>query len=145
MGITIQHMSGWVMSNSPIFKFFRGALIIVAAYHLGDVGSMLIGGFLSSSIMGMIFLFIALKIGIVKQEWVKYTADIFLDNIILFYLPPVSGLLIIDYMSLSHQGPAIISASVISTFIVLFVVAKIVEKMEVKTVKIEHKEGRDNA
>lgn len=74
-------------------KILKGIFIILVCLALGKVLSGLVGGFIPGSVIGMILLFLSLLLGIVKEESVRDVAGFLTDNMALFFIPALIGIL----------------------------------------------------
>ena len=74
-------------------KILKGIFIILVCLALGKALSCLIGGYVPGSVMGMILLFLALLLGIVKEESVRDVSVFLTDNMALFFIPALIGIL----------------------------------------------------
>ncbi|EKD30983.1 MAG: hypothetical protein ACD_77C00437G0005 [uncultured bacterium] len=113
-----------------IIHSFAGAAFLIICYILGGFVSRLIHGFISPAVMGMIILFLLLKAGIARAEWLEKPANFLLDNLILFFIPATVGIALIPFEIIKHDFLAIIVASVLSSLLVLWLVGFIVDKFE---------------
>lgn len=73
-----------------------------------------------SSIIGMILLTTALKTKLIKEEWVDKLASFFVDNLGFFFIPAGVGVMKC-FGLISQEWFPILSASIISTFIIIAV------------------------
>ncbi len=71
----------------------KGIFIILAFLALGVLCSYGIGQFLPGSVIGMVLLFLALKMKIVKADDVRPVADFLTKNMTLFFLPASIGIM----------------------------------------------------
>lgn len=111
-----------------------GIFIVLFFYALGELTAWLLNGFIPGSVIGMILLFMALCLKIVKPSHVKPVANFFCDNMSLFFVP--AGVGIINAMDiLSEYWQAILVACAVSTVIVIVVVASVQEWFEKKRKK----------
>ena len=78
--------------------------------------------------VGLLLLFIALWIGIVKLEWVEQGGNWLLAELLLFFVPSAVGIVNYDEM-LSWQGFKSILLVGISTFIVISCYSFIAERL----------------
>lgn len=113
-----------------VLLFFVGVVLILACYYAGKLLSILIDGFVSPSVSGMLLLFMILKSGVVKREWVEGASSLLLDNMMLFFIPVTAGVALVQFSSLREEFAAIVLAVVVSSFIVLWVVGAIVQKFD---------------
>lgn len=84
------------------------------------------GGFIPSSVLGMLFLFLALTRRWVKPEKVKPTCDFLLSNLILFFIPVAAGV-IGSYLLFKEHLWAILVSSLVSTVVVIVVVGGVAQ------------------
>ncbi len=104
-----------------------GFLIILFFWALGTVVSMLINHLIPGSVVGMLLLFAALCFKLIKPEQVRVVADFLTKNMSLFFVPAAVGLM--EHLDVLKQGWAfILVASVVSTLLVMIVVAFIQQK-----------------
>lgn len=76
-----------------------------------------------ASIVGMGVLFALLQLGWVKAEWMQAMTDVLMQNLSLFLVPPCVA--VMDYLALVQRDwLSITVATVVSTFLVLYVSAK---------------------
>jgi putative effector of murein hydrolase LrgA (UPF0299 family) len=117
-------------SVKSVLLFVMGVALLLASYYAGELLSILIGGFVSPAVLGMLILFLLLKFRIVQREWVESAASFLLDNLMLFFIPVTAGVALVPFSSLREEFPAIILSVVVSSFIVLWVVSSIVQKFD---------------
>ncbi len=98
-----------------------GVLIILVCWLVGNALSVLIDGYISGNIIGMLLLFILLCTGVVKGESVRPAAKFLLGTMALFFIPFGVGL-IDSYEVIMDNIVAISVATVVSTFAVIAVV-----------------------
>lgn len=104
-----------------------GFSIILFFWALGTVVSMLINHLIPGSVVGMLLLFGALYLKLVKPEQVKVVAGFLTKNMSLFFVPAAVGLM--EHLGVLKDGWAfILVASVVSTLLVMIVVALIQQK-----------------
>lgn len=104
-----------------------GFLIILFFWALGTVVSMLINHIVPGSVVGMILLFMALCLKLIKPEQIRVVANFLTKNMSLFFIPAAVGLM--EHLDVLKQGWAfILVASVVSTLLVMIVVALIQQK-----------------
>jgi holin-like protein len=78
----------------------------------------------------MVILFLLLKSGITKVEWVEKPATFLLDNLMLFFIPATVGIALIPFEIIKDDYITIILAAALSSFLVLWLVGFIIEKQE---------------
>lgn len=101
------------------FNILRGFLIIAVCYYSGKFLSGFTGNMLSGSVVGMLLLFFFLCIGIVKKEHVQAVAEFFLANLVLFFIPALVAVTLIDFTPLWKELPALILIAVATTILVM--------------------------
>lgn len=98
-------------------------------FTLGEVLAWLMNDFIPGSVLGMILLFGALCLKVVRPEHVRPVARFLCDNMALFFIP--AGVGIINSMDvLSKYWEAVLVASAVSTVAVIIVVAVIQQWFE---------------
>ncbi|CEP80190.1 CidA/LrgA family protein [Paraclostridium sordellii] len=119
-------------------KLLRQLALILIIWAIGEY----ISSFLShiiiipGSIIGMILLFVLLKIKVVKVESIEELSNFFLDNMAMFFVP--AGVSLIKSLGLIGSNVIVLAATIlISTTLVMVVTAIIVEKM----IEIKSKRG----
>lgn len=95
-----------------------GLLVILLCWLVGNLVSMLLDGYVSGNVLGMLILFAVLKLGLVKAETVRPVAKFLLGTMALFFIPFGVGL-IESYEVLLENIRAIVIAAVLSTIVVL--------------------------
>lgn len=113
-----------------VLLFIMGVSLLLASYYAGELLSILMGGFVSPAVLGMLVLFLLLKSGIIKRDWIEGAASFLLDNLMLFFIPVTAGVALVPFSTLKEEFPAILLSVVISSFIVLWVVGYIVQKFD---------------
>ena len=114
-------------------KFLRlllGMGIVLCSYFLGELASYIMRGFMSPAVSGMVILFILLKIGLIKSDWVERSAILLTNNMILFFVPVTVGIVLIPFSVWRQDGIAMATALILSTFLVLWVTGMIVDKID---------------
>ena len=86
-----------------------GIFAILACWCAGNLLSMLIGGYVSGNIIGMVLLYAALHFRIVKAADVAPTAKFLLGTMALFFVPFGVGLMV-SYRAIADNLPAIVIA-----------------------------------
>lgn len=104
------------------------AFYILFFYFTGEFVSYFINGFIPGSVIGMVLLFLALTFKVVKPEKVKRLSTLLTDNMGLFFLPAGVGLMT-SLGIISKYWAVIVTASVVSTVLVIACVALIQQKL----------------
>lgn len=98
----------------------RQLAIIFGCLALGEFVIWLTHIPLPSSILGMLILTVLLKMHVIRLEWVRSISDFLVGNIGFFFVPP--GVAIMLYFDIiKAQLLPIVTASVVSTILVLAV------------------------
>lgn len=100
---------------------------ILFFYFTGEFISYFMDGFIPGSVIGMVLLFLALTCRVVKPEKVKRLSTLLTENMGLFFLPAGVGLMT-SLGIISKYWAVIVTASVISTLLVIASVALIQQK-----------------
>ena len=94
--------------------------VIFGCLALGEIIVWATGIKLPSSIIGMLLLTLFLKLGWVKLKWVEHLSELLIANLGFFFVPP--GVALILYLDLiKAQWFPIVTATVVSTLLVLVV------------------------
>ncbi len=114
-----------------------GIFIILLFFVLGEWVGWLINGFIPGSVIGMMLLFAALCLKIVKPERIKPVAKFLCDNMALFFVP--AGVGIVNALDiLSQFWQAVVIACGVSTVVVIVVVAFVQQWFE------KHRKGAED-
>ena len=122
----------------------RQLAILFGCLALGELIITLTHIPLPSSILGMLLLTLLLKLKVIRLEWVRSISDFLVTNIGFFFVPP--GVAIMLYFDIiKAQFVPIVTASVISTVLVLAVTGWVhqIYGRTVKHDKIAEKEGEE--
>jgi holin-like protein len=107
-GLSIKKICVMILQLAIVFGFLA----------IGEIVVYFTGVPVPSSIIGMLLLAVALKIGVVKLRWVENAANFLLKNMGFFFVPAGVGLM--NYFGLiGKQWLPIVGATVASTLIVL--------------------------
>lgn len=90
--------------------------------------SMLMNGFMPASVLGMIVLFVALRTKAVKTVDIKLVSRALLDNMVLFFVPVGSGIMV-SYALIGQHFWAIVISLLISTVLVIVGVGVLQQKI----------------
>ena len=100
-------------------------------YLLGLGVSILVGGVIPGSVLGMLLLFIALALGWVEPGRVDRLSELLLDNMVLFFLPAAVGL-IASVGLILNTLTAILVAAAVSTVLIVAAVGITQQRLEVR-------------
>lgn len=104
------------------------AFYILLFYFIGEFISTLIDGFIPGSVIGMVLLFLGLVFKAVKPAKVRRISAVLTDNMGLFFVPAGVGLMT-TFGIISQYWAVIVTASVVSTLLVIATVALIQQKL----------------
>ena len=108
------------------------AFYILFFYFTGEFVSYFIDGFIPGSVIGMALLFLALLFKVVKPNKVKKLSTLLTENMGLFFLPAGVGFMN-SLGIISQYWVVIVTASVVSTILVIASVALIQQKLGKET------------
>lgn len=108
------------------------AFYILFFYFTGEFISYFIDGFIPGSVIGMVSLFLALAFKVVKPNKVKKLSTLLTENMGLFFLPAGVGLMN-SLGIISQYWVVIVTASVVSTILVIASVALVQQKLGKET------------
>ena len=98
----------------------RQCAILLGCLALGELVVYLTGIKLPSSIIGMLFLTLFLRLGWIKLHWVQGMSDFLVANLGFFFIPP--GVALMCYLDIIQaQFWPIVIATLISTIVVLVI------------------------
>ena len=114
-----------------------GIFIVLFFWVLGELVGWLVDGFVPGSVIGMMLLFAALCLKLVKPDRIKPVADFLCRNMALFFIP--AGVGVVNALDiLSQYWQAVLIASGVSTVLVIVVVASIQQWFE------KHRKGAED-
>lgn len=113
-------------------KSLEQIFFILLFYAIGEASSYLIAQFIPGSVLGMMFLFIALKSKVIKTEQVDSVSEFLTQNMGIFFVPAGVGL-ITQLELLKQYWISITLSMVLSTILVLGVVARVQQRLERRT------------
>jgi len=111
-----------------MFTIIVQILFIHVFLFLGSAVNLVVPTPIPSSMVGLLLLFFALCLGIVKLEWVEQGGNWLLAELLLLFIPSAVG--IVNYEEMfSWQGLKSVLLIGLSTFIVISSTAFIAEKL----------------
>lgn len=114
----------------------EGLGIILLVMILGEILSTGLKLPLPGNLVGLILLFLVLITGVVRLEQVEATANLLLDNLMLFFIPINLGLFY-SWRDFADVWVALLASVVLSTLLVMAVTAKVVEWVEGRRQHVE--------
>lgn len=117
----------------------KAVLIIFACLFLGQAVVTVLDLPLPASVIGLLLLFAALQMGVVKLQTVEQLAKVMLDHLVLLVIPACIS--IMQYLDIIADDLWIlVAATTISTFLVLIATAKSYDWLR-KLQKVRAKKG----
>ena len=104
----------------------KGICIILSFYAVGIGISHLIGGIIPGSVCGMLLLFAALCMRIVKPDSVRSVARALTQNMAVLFVPAGVGIMA-QYDLIAQNWVGIISITIVSTLLVLLTTGSIAQ------------------
>lgn len=96
----------------------KGVFIILLFYVIGIGASHLIGGVIPGSVCGMLLLFAALCLGIVKPDNVRSVARALTQNMAVLFVPAGVGIMA-QYDLIAQNWVGILTITIVCTLLVL--------------------------
>lgn len=121
----------------------RQLAILFGCLALGELIIYLTHIPLPSSILGMLLLTLLLKLKVIRLEWVRGISDFLVANIGFFFVPPGVAIMLYFDIIKAELWP-IVTASVVSTVIVLAVTGWVHQCYGTASEKVSHKLHKDN-
>lgn len=121
-------------------KLLNQLALIFGIWALGEYISSFISNIIiiPGSIMGMILLFLALQMKIIKLESIKEISELFLDNMAIFFVP--AGVSLMSSMDLIKDNLFVLMVTIaLSTVMVMYITGVVVQYM----INRRPKEGQD--
>lgn len=96
----------------------KGLFYILVCWVVGNALAMLVDGYVSGNIIGMLLLFFALKFKLFDAEEVCPVAKFLLGTMALFFVPFGVGVMV-SYGEILNNTASIVTATIVSTIAVL--------------------------
>ena len=126
-----------VISKKKGVRIFEGFVILLLMQSIGTFISNYFGLVLPGNLTGLLLLFLALVLKVVKLEQVESTASLLLDNMMVLFIPLNVGLVTI-LPRIEQEWLAVIVSLLASTVLVMVVTAKAVEWSERGRKDVKH-------
>ena len=107
-------------------KYLKQLMIILIAYFLGVIIQVLFNLPIPGTVLGLIFLFLALSFGIVKTEMIEDICEVLISHMSFLFIPAGVGLMT-SFDMLKGKVIAFSIIILISTFVVWIVTAYVVK------------------
>lgn len=114
-------------------KLIKQAGILLSFFFLGDLISRLLAPYFvfPSAIIGMLLLFLALLLGIIKEDHIKELCDWLLQNIGFFFIPISVSIMAIEGFGVHTLMPLLI-VGILSTLLTMVVTMCVTEFLSKK-------------
>lgn len=111
-----------------VLKYLLSLSIILTALGLGLLIQQILNINIPGSIIGMLLLFFAMSSGLIRAEWVKPSANLFIRYMILLFIPISVGLM--EHVDLLLENAIQILASTIgASFIMIVFLSYVLERV----------------
>ena len=126
--LDIKHFKSIIKFMKKVLNFLSGMLIIFCIQYFCIFMLKILNVKLPASILGIVILFLLLKLKVIKQELIEDFCQFILKYMILFFIPMFVG--IVNYQNeLKQNFFPIILTVIITTTIVMVVVALFIENL----------------
>lgn len=110
------------------FIFIRGFAIILLFLAIGKTISPLLPIVFPGSIIGLILLFLSLRLGLIKIDWVVVSAHFIIKYMVILFIPLSVG--IINYFDLLLNNWLVIIFSIFfTTFLIMLTVGHLFQRL----------------
>ena len=107
-------------------KYLKQLMIILAAYFLGMILQIFFCLPIPGTVLGLILLFLALALGIVKTEMIEDICEVLISHMSFLFIPAGVGLMT-SFEILKGKVISFSVITVVSTFVVWIVTAYVVK------------------
>ena len=107
----------------------KGIVLILLFFFIGNAASELMGGFIPGSVCGMLLLFAALCLRIVKAESVRSVAKALTQNMAVLFVPAGVGIMA-QYDLIARNWVGILTITVGVTILVLLSVGGVTQYLD---------------
>lgn len=97
-----------------MLDFLRGVALLVV-FNFAGVGVHRLGVPLPAGVLGLLLLFVALSLGLMKLAWVERAASFLLRHMVLLFVPLTVGL--IDAWRVAQRQALALGASLVVSFV----------------------------
>ncbi len=106
----------------------KGIFILLLFLFLGEVFSYYIGAFIPGSVIGMLLLFVALCMGLVRPKDIREVAEFLTKNMVMFFIPASVGIMAL-WGSIAHCWEMLAVICVGTALLVIAVVGLVQQKI----------------
>lgn len=111
-----------------VLRIITHIFFLYALFLIGNVLQEIFHLFIPGSVIGMILLFLLLKLGIMKLKWLEEGTSLLLRHLTLFFIPVTIGFM--EYLELfKGRGLLLLIITVISTALVMGVGGAVSEQL----------------
>ncbi|NRT78627.1 CidA/LrgA family protein [Clostridium beijerinckii] len=107
-------------------KYLKQLMIILVSYFLGTIVQVVFKLPIPGTVLGLIFLFLALYFGIVKVEMIEDICEVLITHMSFLFIPAGVGL-VTSFQAIKGKIIPFSTIIVISTFVVWIVTAYVVK------------------
>ncbi len=107
----------------------RSLAVLLSCQLVGEGVSALLRIPIPGPVIGMVLLTAALKLGVLRLEWVEEGARLLLDNLALLFVPAGTGLMLY-FGLLGREWPGLLAAVAGGTLVVLGAVGVVAQALE---------------
>jgi holin-like protein len=107
----------------------KGFVWLMAFWLLGELVVRAVSLPIPGQLVGMVALFVSLRLGWVKLDWIKAAAQLLLSHMMLLFVPVVVGVMLY-YRVLAEAWLPVSAAVILGTLIVLLVSGGTVKLLE---------------
>lgn len=105
--------------QKKIFDFTRGLIILICYYLLSLEILKLVHIQFPPAILGLILLAVSLISGVIKENWIKDTSEWLINNMAMFLLPFIAGLVAYQSIILKNLIPILLVIFITTSAIIV--------------------------
>ena len=105
--------------QKKLFAFTRGLIILICYYLLSLEILKLVHIQFPPAILGLILLAVSLISGVIKENWIKDTSEWLINNMAMFLLPFIAGLVAYQSMILKNLIPILLVIFITTSAIIV--------------------------
>ena len=103
---------------NTLLAIVRQVAVLIVFSYIGNWITAALGLPITGSIVGLVLLFVLLKLGVIRVSWLETGANWLLSNMLLFFVPAAVGVLGHKEL-LSLSGIGLVAVIVVGTLIVM--------------------------
>lgn len=98
-----------------MIDFARGSALLIGFFFLGE-GTHRLGSPIPGGVAGLLLLFFALQLRLIKLEWLDNAANFFLRHMVLLFVPATVALM--DAVGVLRQSGLALAVTLVASFFV---------------------------